>query len=271
VRVAAPNRRLAELSEADRRALESWLVEFDQHWAEGLLARRVAQIPGGTAWRQPALAEMVKIDLERQWQLGRRVSLDSYLEQFPDLGRPEDVSVDLIEAGYQVRRQFGAPAALPEYRRRFPGQAGALAQLIERSGSARSEAGAMPADLEDAVARPTDDANASMARLAAALTALLRSSSARPAPTEVPSTSIARRRKWVPLIVATAGLALVLPGAHLVSVMVARHRLKSVAGDPANVAENPRIPTESETGEHGDWHWDERESRRQIELAPRAD
>ena len=128
--MAAPNPRLAELSDDDRQVVESWLIDFDQGWDEGILAGRVEQIPPGSSWRLPALVEMVKIDLERQWQHGRRVSLESYLEQFPELGRPENVSADLIQAEYEVRRQFGAPAALEDYLRRFPHQAAELARLI---------------------------------------------------------------------------------------------------------------------------------------------
>jgi serine/threonine protein kinase len=136
--MAALNPRLADLSDDDRQVLESWLVEFDQRWDEGLLANRVDQIPPGSSWRLPALAEMVKIDLERQWRLGRQVSLESYLEEFPELGNPGDVSADLIQAEYEVRRQFGAPATLEDYLRRFPHQAAELARMIAQGGSALS-------------------------------------------------------------------------------------------------------------------------------------
>jgi hypothetical protein len=60
--------------------------------------------------RLPALVEMVKIDLERQWQLGRRISLEEYLKLYPELGAPETVSADLIQAEFKVRRQFGTPS-----------------------------------------------------------------------------------------------------------------------------------------------------------------
>jgi len=133
-----PNVRLADLSDDDRLALESWLAEFDQSWAEGLLQSRVEQIPTGRSWRVPALAEMVKIDLERQWQNGRQVRLESYLKEFPELGTPADVAADLIHAEYEVRRQSGAPAELEDYLRRFPNQAAELAQWIARGGSAPS-------------------------------------------------------------------------------------------------------------------------------------
>jgi formylglycine-generating enzyme required for sulfatase activity len=131
--MAAPNPRLADLPDAERQALESWLVAFDQDWDEGLLASRVPQLAPGSSWRVPALAEMVKIDLERQWQRGRQISLESYLAQFPELGRPEDVSADLIWAEYEVRRQFGAAADREEYLRRFPHRAAELARLIDQS------------------------------------------------------------------------------------------------------------------------------------------
>ena len=130
--------RLAELSDDDRQVLESWLVEFDQGWDEGLLANRLGLIPPGSSWRLPALAEMVKIDLQRQWGLGRQVSLESYLAEFPELGSSGDVSVDLIQAEYEVRSQFSAPATLDDYIRRFPHQADELARLIAPGGSALS-------------------------------------------------------------------------------------------------------------------------------------
>jgi formylglycine-generating enzyme required for sulfatase activity len=134
--MAALNPGLADLSNDDRQVLDSWLVEFDQRWDEGLLANRLDQIPPGSSWRLPALAEMVKIDLERQWRRGRQVSLESYLGEFPELGSPADVSADLIQAEYEVRRQFGAPLALDDYLRRFPHQAEELGRLIAPNSSA---------------------------------------------------------------------------------------------------------------------------------------
>ncbi len=124
------NARLADLCDDDRRALDSWLLEFDQRWDEGLLASRVDLIPPGSSWRLPALVEMVKIDLERQWRRGRQVSLESYIEAFPELGSPGDISADLIKVEYEVRLQFGAPLTLEDYKRRFPHQAAELARLI---------------------------------------------------------------------------------------------------------------------------------------------
>ncbi len=127
--------RLAELSDSDRRELEAWLVEFEQRWETGILVNRADQIPPGSSWRLPALAEMVKIDLERQWARGHEISLESYLAQYPELGRPDEVSADLIQAEYEVRKQFGAPVSLDDYLRRFPHQAAELGRLISQGNS----------------------------------------------------------------------------------------------------------------------------------------
>jgi hypothetical protein len=58
-------RRIDELTDRDRRSLDAWVEDFDRRWEAGLLDGRAGQIPAGSAWRIPALAEMVRIDLER--------------------------------------------------------------------------------------------------------------------------------------------------------------------------------------------------------------
>jgi serine/threonine protein kinase/formylglycine-generating enzyme required for sulfatase activity len=136
--MAVPNRGLLALSDDERREVEAWLLDFDQRWDERLLPSHARKIPTDSSWRLPALAEMVKVDLERQWELGRRVSLESYLKDFPELGSPSDVSADLIQAEYEVRRQFGEPASLDDFARRFPGQADELLRLLEQASFTRT-------------------------------------------------------------------------------------------------------------------------------------
>jgi len=137
----AVNPNLAELSQADRGKLESWLVRFDQSWKEGSVAEwvgRLEELPASV--RPAALAEMVKIDLEQQWQHGRQVSLESYLQRLPELGNPETVSVELIHAEYEARREAGAPARLADFARRFPRQESSLRELVGRLGPKRTQA-----------------------------------------------------------------------------------------------------------------------------------
>ena len=69
----------------------------------------------------------------------REITLESYLEQFPELGAPDDVSADLIQAEYEVRKQFGAPVSLEDYLRRFPHQAAELGRLIAQGQSSLSQ------------------------------------------------------------------------------------------------------------------------------------
>ena len=102
----------AKLSDAEVQTLEAWLVEFDRTWDERRLASRVQQLPpAGSRLRLPALIEMVKIDLEKQWTHGHRPVLETYLHQFPELGTPETASVELVQAELEVRRQMGDASA----------------------------------------------------------------------------------------------------------------------------------------------------------------
>jgi serine/threonine protein kinase len=118
------------LAEADRSVLASWLDDFERSWNEGRLSARVRELPTqGNPLRRAALVEMVKIDLERRWQAGRRVLLDAYLKSYPELGTPETVPVELILHEWQVRKRFGSTSAvLADYSRRFPAHAAELAR-----------------------------------------------------------------------------------------------------------------------------------------------
>src|SRR6516165_2299813 len=106
--------RLLELAPADRLQLEAWLAEFEEAWDEGRLATRVERLPPpGQPLRLPALIELVKIDLERNWQCGRQLTLADYLAHYPELGPAEALPPDLVLAAEEVGRQFGeVPATL---------------------------------------------------------------------------------------------------------------------------------------------------------------
>ncbi len=140
--------KLADLSGAQRQVMEAWLVEFELAWEAGLLENRVRgldRVPLAEVLRLPALIEMIKIDLERQWQTGRQVSLDSYLHYYPELGGADDVDAELIVAEYRVRRQFGAAVDLDTYAMRYPNQAVEVRRLAvlepSSAGSSRSQSG----------------------------------------------------------------------------------------------------------------------------------
>jgi len=54
-----------------RNRLEGLLVDFERSWHEGCLAEKAAALPQDGPLRRGGLVEMVKIDLERNWQNGR--------------------------------------------------------------------------------------------------------------------------------------------------------------------------------------------------------
>jgi predicted Ser/Thr protein kinase len=81
------------------------------------------------------LVEMVKIDLHRRWERGRRVILEAYLKTYPELGTAETVPVDLLVAECLVRRQCGSQARAEEYARRFPRQAEELRRRLEKAAN----------------------------------------------------------------------------------------------------------------------------------------
>lgn len=82
------NPTLSAICDRDRETLEGWLVAFEQAWTEDAFAEWVAnKLPApGSPMRLSAMIEMVKVDLERQWQRGNQLTVGSYLERFPELG-----------------------------------------------------------------------------------------------------------------------------------------------------------------------------------------
>ncbi|HKI32301.1 MAG TPA: serine/threonine-protein kinase [Gemmataceae bacterium] len=131
--MAAVKSKSPALSPNDRRQLEEMLLQFDQSWDEGQLAARVRELPAAAhPLRRAALVELVKLDLEHQWQRERRVKVEAYLKAYPELGKRAAVPADLLLAEWQVRRQFGAPAELADFERRFPEKVAELGRLLER-------------------------------------------------------------------------------------------------------------------------------------------
>jgi hypothetical protein len=118
------------LQSEQQERLESWLIEFDRCWSPEQLRVRVRALPTQAPWRQAALLEMVKIDLERRWQRGERVGLADYLRDYPELGTPQTVSAELIRAEFEVRRQFGVAVDPVEFLRLYGARAEELGALL---------------------------------------------------------------------------------------------------------------------------------------------
>src|SRR5262245_2554024 len=100
--------KVRELSSQDRLALEAWLTAFEEGWDEQRLAPHVGSLPPpGHPLRLPALVELIKVDLELNWQRGNRRRLADYLRLYPELGPAESLPPDLLLAEQEVREQFG--------------------------------------------------------------------------------------------------------------------------------------------------------------------
>jgi serine/threonine protein kinase len=118
-------------------ALQTWLSEFEAGWDGGRLAARAAELPPqGHPMRLPLLVGMVNIDLRRRWRRGERVSVESYLQTYPELGTPQTVPLDLLHAEYEARLECGAPADLSEFARRFSRDLAEVAQRFQPTQAA---------------------------------------------------------------------------------------------------------------------------------------
>lgn len=125
------NAAVLQLAAADRLRLEAWLAEFEQAWAPERLAEQVKRLPGAASpLRQPALVELVKIDLERHWQNGHRPTVAEYLSRYPELGTATTAPADLLLAEYEARQQAGEKDALAVVARAFPDRGEELRPLI---------------------------------------------------------------------------------------------------------------------------------------------
>jgi tetratricopeptide (TPR) repeat protein/predicted Ser/Thr protein kinase len=120
------------LTPEELQRVEACLQDFDSGWEDGALPRRAGELPPDGPARRLALAGLVKIDLRQQWRLGRKKPLEDYLAEHPELGTPETVALDLIQAEMQARRQAGDPLPWSELARRFPRQTEQLRRGLEQ-------------------------------------------------------------------------------------------------------------------------------------------
>ncbi len=79
-------------------------------------------LPSDSTSRLNVLVELIKLELEFEWRKpnGRRPSIDSYWQRFPELERHPDLIMDLIVEEYWVRKCVGEEPQHTEYAHRFP-------------------------------------------------------------------------------------------------------------------------------------------------------
>jgi serine/threonine protein kinase len=130
----------ALLTDEQRQAIEFLLSDFEHSWRPDRLAEFAVALPTDGNLRLVALQELVQIDLERQWSAGRSVTLESYLEQFPELGDPRTVDRRLILAEWRARQLSGVLPNASEFAARFPLQVDQIRQERAEHRSSVDEA-----------------------------------------------------------------------------------------------------------------------------------
>src|SRR5713226_6126535 len=95
---------LAALPPLQRRMAEAWLTRFEENWHDQKLRECMRALPTQSTLRRPLLLAMIERDLAHHWEQGRQSSVEAYLKEFPELGGPEEVPVELIAAEYALRQ-----------------------------------------------------------------------------------------------------------------------------------------------------------------------
>ncbi len=112
----------SRLSDAQRKALDALVVDFERQWSPDRLDVAVAAFPAESPIREAALIAMIQIDLRRQWQSGNHLLVEAYLDRFPELGSRDSVPIGLVKAELEARQAADRSVTGAELTRRFPRQ-----------------------------------------------------------------------------------------------------------------------------------------------------
>ena len=82
-------------------------------------------------WTVDDLVERIRDQQRLQWQAGRRVSIENYLGEYPQLRADWDATLDLICGEVLLRRELGERPGADEYATRFPEHATPLRRQFE--------------------------------------------------------------------------------------------------------------------------------------------
>ncbi len=82
------------------------------------LRKFVAGLP--TSDRPVAIAELMKIEMERRWNAGDKKQVEDYLREYPELTDPSVSLSDLVDHESAVRQRHGQPSSPEDLHRRFP-------------------------------------------------------------------------------------------------------------------------------------------------------
>ena len=131
--------RRTQLSSQEQAELEKRLLAFDEDWNFDAIQPILSDLQNESlVYRQAAIIELLKIDLERHWSAGASPTLDDYPEAMALAGWETEVPAELILAEFVARYESGRKAKASEYRKRYPEQFDDFLKLFEQEKSRRS-------------------------------------------------------------------------------------------------------------------------------------
>ena len=126
---------VGHLNPNDWKRLQDLADQFEKAWQETKDPAASVDLkqhlpPPEDPMRGVLVHELIKIDLEARCRRGQAVLLESYLEQFPELGTAQTLSPRLIYEECRARLLYGDRPALSAYQGRFPKQFEELERLL---------------------------------------------------------------------------------------------------------------------------------------------
>jgi serine/threonine protein kinase len=149
-------------SGGDEQRLQQLTDTFQEAWkhATSVNLQRFLPPPQDPL-RTLALYELVKADLRMRWQLKKKVLLEAYLKEYPELGGAAALPASLILEEYSIRQLYGDRPQLDTYRQRFPRQFPEMQRLMHEGQTqpgAPPPPGRRPSNLSASVPDPSTDA-----------------------------------------------------------------------------------------------------------------
>lgn len=128
------------LAPADRDRLTNLLAQFDEHWSPQSLADTIEDIvQEPDQFAGVAVVELIKVDMQRQWQSGNRRTVEDYHSFLTSVGIGPEIPASLLLAEFLARHSSGDSPSAKDYQQRFPSQFDAFKTLLETEKSRRPD------------------------------------------------------------------------------------------------------------------------------------